>query len=114
MEKLAYSTERNPYLSGLSFVLLLNGAKVSDSEVSQEISKRLSPGMASYIALGWFEGVLSYNPASLIHKEVLWRIISDYVYSLDNEEFKKSLVLLRRTLSAFTDDQKKEIARKFN
>ena len=111
LEKLAYSTERNPYLSGLVFSLLLEWSKIDDSDINQEISKRLSPGMASDLALGWFEGFLSHNPVSMIHKEVLWRVISDYVLNLDNDEFKKSLVLLRRTLSAFSDDQKKQIAR---
>ena len=111
LQKLANANDRNPYLSGLAYALMIDGALVDDQDIATEITCRLSPGMAVDISLGWFEGLISYNPLDLLHRNVLWQSMSDYIYTLSDEEFKKSLVQLRRTFSEFSDEQKRQIAK---
>lgn len=111
LQKLAHANDRNPFLSGLAYVLLIDSKLVGDQQISTEITCRLSPGMAVDISLSWFEGLISHNPLDLLHRNILWQSMSDYIYTLDDDEFKKSLVQLRRTFSEFSDEQKRLIAK---
>jgi hypothetical protein len=110
LSHLAASDERNPNLSGLAFALLIEHGKVDDLALSTELSRRLSPGMASDIAIGWFEGLISHNALELLHRQKLWESTAEYVASLSEEEFHQALVLLRRSFSEFTNDGKIQIA----
>ncbi|MCM8538600.1 MAG: DUF5682 family protein [Lentisphaeraceae bacterium] len=109
LQELSNATNRNPFLSGLAFALLLNQKVITDEDLAKQLQFRLSPALASDIAIYWFEGLISYNAADLVHNKFLWESMSLYVECLTDDEFKKALVLFRRTFSQFENDSKKTI-----
>lgn len=50
------------------------------------------------------------NKYALISRLSLWQNLSDYVDTLDEEEFKRALVFLRRAFTDFTASERSEIA----
>ena len=50
------------------------------------------------------------NRYALITRLSLWEKLSEYIDTLDDEEFKRALVFLRRAFSVFSPNEKDEIA----
>ena len=50
------------------------------------------------------------NHYALIARQSLWQSLSDYLDSLDDEEFKRALVFLRRAFADFSSRERDEIA----
>jgi hypothetical protein len=46
----------------------------------------------------------------LIARQVLWDTLDRYVSTLDDEQFKRSLVFLRRAFGEFSPNEKRNIA----
>ena len=59
---------------------------------------------------GWFEGLAGKNRYALIARLSLWRHLSDYLDSLDEDTFRRALVFLRRAFADFTPSEKSDIA----
>ena len=78
--------------------------------LSQEVHRRLSPGTPADLGSGWFEGLSMKNHYALIARQSLWQSLSDYLDSLDDEEFKRALVFLRRAFADFSSRERDEIA----
>ena len=47
---------------------------------------------------------------TLIARLTLWEKLSDYLEELDDEEFKRALVFLRRAFADFSSEEKNQIA----
>jgi len=110
LEKLAFSDDKNAKLSGLAFAVLLERNLVGDERCGVEISRRLSAGTPADIGASWFEGMSMRNRYALISRTALWRELDGYVAGLDNDEFRRSLVALRRAFSDFTPREKNSVA----
>ena len=80
------------------------------AELSREVSRRLSPGIPADLGARWFEGLSMRNRYALIARLPLWQSLSDYLDGLDDEEFKRALVFLRRAFADFTAREKDDIA----
>ncbi len=102
--------DRNPMLSGLACAILLERNWMDNNALAKEVSRRLSPGIAADLGAGWFEGLSSRNRYGLIARQLLWSHLADYIASLDEEQFRRSLVFLRRAFGAFTPNEKRGIA----
>jgi hypothetical protein len=76
----------------------------------REVSRRLSPGISADLGAGWFEGLAKRNRYGLIARQVLWDTLDCYVATLDDEQFKRSLVFLRRAFGEFSPNEKRNIA----
>jgi hypothetical protein len=100
----------NTILSGIAFSIMLEHNLVSDDDCAKEVSRRLSPGTPADIGAGWFEGLASRNRYALLSRISLWKELDDYVNSLDEKEFYRSLVFLRRAFGEFEPAQKNSIA----
>ena len=50
------------------------------------------------------------NHYTLLARLQVWKQINQYIQSLDDEEFTRSLVVLRRTFSDFTQNEKCDIS----
>ncbi len=50
------------------------------------------------------------NRYALIARLSLWRELSDYLDTLDNEEFKRALLFLRRAFADFSPKEKFDVA----
>ena len=100
----------NTRLSGFAGAILLESGKLSEAELSAEVSRRLSRGIPAELGAGWFEGLSMKNHYGLIARLSLWESLSRYLDTLDGEEFKRALVFLRRAFADFTSEEKNKIA----
>jgi hypothetical protein len=110
LQRLADADDRSPILSGLACAILLERGAMNNEALAREVSRRLSPGIPADLGAGWFEGLASRNRYALIARQVLWEQLADYVASLDEEQFKRSLVFLRRAFGDFSPNEKRNIA----
>jgi hypothetical protein len=96
------SDDRHPFLSGYSMALLIERGKTTDRQIDREVSRRLSPGTEPSVGVGWFEGLVQRNRAALFMRRQLWASLEAFVDPLADEEFKASLLYLRRSFSTFS------------
>ena len=100
----------NTTLSGLAAAILLERSEMTNEELKIEVSRRLSKGVPADLGAGWFEGLTMKNRYGLIARLSLWESLDEYIQSLDDEEFKRALVFLRRAFSDFSAGEKDSIA----
>lgn len=110
LKNLAQSDSINSTVSGYASALLMERALLSDSELSAEFCRRISPGIEPDLGAGWFEGLAKRNRLYLIGKKELWEQMNEYIDSLDEEPFKRALVFLRRTFADFAPSEIRGIA----
>ncbi|KWX77402.1 DUF5682 family protein [Paenibacillus jilunlii] len=102
--------DRNPRLSGFACAILMERGAVSAEEVASEVSRRLSPGSPADLGAGWFEGLSMRNRYGLLSRMSLWEQLNDYINALEDDEFKRALVFLRRAFSTFSPREKTMIS----
>lgn len=100
----------NTVLSGFAAAILLERSQMTNDELKLEVSRRLSKGVPAELGAGWFEGLTMKNRYGLIARLSLWESIDEYIQSLDDEEFKRALVFLRRAFADFSAGEKDSIA----
>jgi hypothetical protein len=83
---------------------------VNEDDCAGEVSRRLSPGIPAELGAGWFEGLSGRNRYALLSRITLWRELDRYVQQLDDNEFLRAVVFLRRTFGEFEPGQKNSIA----
>ncbi len=110
LENISNRDDLNPKCSGFAMAVLLERGEADEGLLASELSRRLSAGIPADLGAAWFEGLALKNHYSLIARLTLWKILSDYVSSLDDEEFKRCAVFLRRSFSDFSQNEKVEIA----
>ena len=84
--------------------------QIDSQDLGREVERRLSKGIPAELGAGWFEGLSMKNHYALIGRLTLWEKLSEYLDTLDNEEFKRALVFLRRAFADFTSEEKNQIA----
>jgi hypothetical protein len=110
LRKLSDADDRNPVLSGYACAILLERGLLANEELIREVSRRLSPGVPADLGAGWFEGLSKRNRYALLARQALWEQLADYVSSLDEDHFRRSLVFLRRAFGGFSAREKRQIA----
>ncbi len=111
--EIAERDDLNTKLSGLAAAMLLERGRMDNQALSREVERRLSKGMPADLGAGWFEGLAMKNRYALIARLSLWESLSGYLDSLDDEEFKRALVFLRRAFADFSSAEKHTIAENF-
>ncbi|TWT34369.1 hypothetical protein Enr8_17770 [Blastopirellula retiformator] len=109
LQQLADSDDRNPLLSGYACAILLERGLIANEALAREVSRRLSPGVPADLGAGWFEGLAQRNRYALIARQTLWEQLADYVGSLDDDQFARALVFLRRAFSTFVPRERRQI-----
>jgi hypothetical protein len=107
--ELSERDDRNARLSGFACAILLEQNIISGEQLSAEVSRRLSPGIEPDLGAGWVEGLSLRNRYALLSRLDLWRELAGYINSLDEEEFKRALVYLRRSFGYFSKNEKVKI-----
>lgn len=107
---LSDADDRNPLLSGYACAILLERSLLTNEELAREVSRRLSPGIAADLGAGWFEGVAKRNRYALLARQPLWEQLAAYVQSLDDDQFRRAIVFLRRGFGSFSPQEKRQIA----
>lgn len=110
LAQLSASDHLNPLLSGFACAILLERNLISNEELAREVSRRLSPGIEADLGAGWFEGLARRNRYALLSRLALWEQLADYVSSLDDEQFCRALVFLRRAFGDFSPQEKRAIS----
>jgi hypothetical protein len=109
LRKLSDADDRNPLLSGYACAVLLERGLMATEDLAREVSRRLSPGIPADLGAGWFEGLSKRNRAALLARQPLWVELAGYVQSLDDDQFKRAIVFLRRAFGGFAPHQKRQI-----
>lgn len=110
LKEVAHRDDLNTRLSGFAAAVLLERNHMTNDELKIEVSRRLSKGVPADLGAGWFEGLTLKNRYGLIARLSLWESLDEYIQSLDDEEFKRALVFLRRAFADFTSSEKDSIA----
>ena len=110
LAEIAGRDDLNTRLSGLAAAVLLEMGRMDSEELGREVERRLSKGIPAELGAGWFEGLAMKNHYALIARLNLWEKLSDYLDTLDDEEFKRALVFLRRAFADFSSEEKNQIA----
>ena len=100
----------NTKLSGFAAAVLMERGLMGTEQLKLEVRRRLSPGTPADLGAGWFEGLAMKNRYALIARLSLWESLDNYLETLDDEEFKRALVFLRRAFADFTARERDEIA----
>lgn len=107
---LSDADNRNPLLSGYACAILLERSLASNDDLAREVSRRLSPGISADLGAGWFEGLSKRNRYALLARQTLWEQLAEYIASLDEEQFRRAVVFLRRAFGDFSPQEKRHIA----
>ena len=110
LQRLADADDRNPILSGYACAILLERGLIANDALAREVSRRISPGVPADLGAGWFEGLAQRNRYALLARQPLWEQLADYIASLDDEQFRRALVFLRRAFGGFSPQEKRHIA----
>ena len=110
LKEIARRDDLNTRLSGFASAVLLERNQMTNDELKTEVSRRLSKGVPADLGAGWFEGLTLKNRYGLIARLSLWESLDEYIRSLDDEEFKRALVFLRRAFADFSSGEKDSIA----
>ncbi|MEC0242870.1 DUF5682 family protein [Paenibacillus dokdonensis] len=110
MGRLSDRDDAHPRLSGLACAILLERNDITAQQCAAEVSRRLSPGIPADLGAGWFEGLAMRNRYALLSRMSLWEQLDEYIRTLENEEFVRALVFLRRAFSVFSPKEKTMVA----
>ena len=110
LEEMSENLSINAFLSGYATSILLEKGIIKHDEIDQIIEFRLSPGMDVAVTANWFEGLCMKNRYSLILNLKIWEKIDTYLNSLQEEDFVRVLVFLRRAFTRFNSAEKDSIA----
>jgi len=109
LRALAFANDRHPLLCGFSFSLLLERGLIAEEELETEVSRYLSVGNTPEAGAYWFEGLTRRNRYVLLSRQALWKQLDSYVSELDDSEWKRALVCLRRAFGSFEPREKSGI-----
>lgn len=96
-------------VAGRATRLLLDADRLDPQDVAARLSRRLSVAAPAPAAAAWLDGLLSGDAALLVYDPHLLRIVDDWIAGVDDEVFDDVLPLLRRTFSAFSKAERREI-----
>ena len=108
--ELSNRDDLNTKISGLATAILLDAGKIDEPTLRMEVSRRLSMGMPAELGANWFAGLSIRNHYALIGRLTLWESLSEYLDTLDEEEFRRSVVFLRRAFVEYSAKEKDMIA----
>ena len=110
LARIASRDDLNTRISGFAAAVLMERGLLADEELGREVHRRLSRGIPAQLGAGWFAGLSRKNRYALIARLSLWRELSGYLDELDEEEFKRALLFLRRAFADFSPREKFDVA----
>lgn len=110
LETISDRDDLNTKCSGFAMAVLLERGAAGEELLQREVARRLSPGVPADLGAGWFEGLAGKNRYALITRLSLWRQLNEYLNELDDTEFRRALVFLRRAFADFSPGEKSDIA----
>jgi len=96
-------------VAGRATRLLLDAGLLERDDAAARLSRRLSIATPAPDSAAWLDGFLSGDAVLLIHDRRLLQIVDDWVAGVQEGMFDDVLPLLRRTFSAFSRPERREI-----
>ena len=94
---------------------LLNDAEILTRDQSyQEMRVALSAAAEPSQSAAWLEGFLGSSGLLLIYDDGLWSLVDEWVCSLSSELFLSLLPLIRRTVSKFSQAERRQLAERID
>jgi len=109
MAQLADQRGLHGLVAGRCCRLLMDTGTFGPEESARRLSLALSTASEPAQAAAWIEGFLKGSGLLLLHDEMLWRTLDDWVTSIPNDSFTVLAPLLRRTFSTFTSPERRQL-----
>jgi hypothetical protein len=107
--KLADQSGLHGLIAGRACAILLDQGIFHPDEAARRLGLALTMANEPAQAAAWVEGFLKDSGALLIHSDLLWQVLDDWVARLPAETFTFLLPLIRRTFSTFTAPERRMI-----
>jgi hypothetical protein len=99
-------------IAGCCCRLLLDAGIFDADEAARRMGLALSIATDPPQAAAWVEGFLKGSGLLLLHDDILWQVLDNWVTQLSGELFTALLPLLRRTFSNFPAPERRQIGEK--
>jgi hypothetical protein len=96
-------------IAGRCCRLLFEAQVFAADETARRLSFALSTASDPAQAAAWIDGFLRGSGLLLLHDEMLWQVIDEWVVSLQAETFTQLLPLLRRTFATFPAPERRQM-----
>ncbi|MDV3348455.1 DUF5682 family protein [Leptothoe sp. LEGE 181152] len=96
-------------IAGRCCRLLLDEGSLEPEKAAQRMGLALSLANEPPQAAAWVEGFLQGSGLLLLHDDIIWQVLDDWVTSLTNEQFTALLPLLRRTFTGFSPPERRQM-----
>ncbi len=97
-------------LAGRVTRMLLDAGIFQADEAARRLQLALSNAQSTPMAAAfWIDGFLQGSGMLLVHDDVLWRIIDEWILRLDEARFVAALPLLRRTFATFSKAERRRL-----
>jgi len=109
LHQLVDSPNLHGLIAGRACRLLLEAQQLTPAEAARRLGLALSTANAPAQSAAWVDGFLRSSGVLLLHDEILWRVLDDWVTALSPDHFTASLPLLRRTFSTFQFAERRQM-----
>jgi len=109
LRKLSENTGMHGLISGRACRILLDTRQLDADEAATRFGLALSRATEPNLAAAWAEGFLKGSGLLLVHNDVLWDVIDNWITTLNEDYFTQVLPLLRRTFSTFTRPERRQM-----
>ncbi|MBW4449038.1 MAG: hypothetical protein KME38_19805 [Spirirestis rafaelensis WJT71-NPBG6] len=99
-------------IAGCCCRLLLDAGIFNADEAARRMRLALSIATEPPQAAAWVEGFLKGSGLLLLHDDILWQVLDNWITQLPGELFTALLPLLRRTFSNFTAPERRQMGEK--
>ena len=101
--------QATPKVAGKVASILLKNEAMQDDEAALLLEQRISPGIAPLDASGYFEGFFEGSAQQLIYSDGLRNAVTNWLVSIEQEEFIANLPLFRRVFSDLDAMERKRL-----
>lgn len=109
LKRLAGGTTIHGLVAGRAARLLLDAHQLTVEEAATLLRLAISTAVSPPAAAAWVEGFLRNSGLILLHDDALFRVIDQWLMSLQEQAFVSLLPLLRRTYSTFAGPERRQL-----
>ncbi len=109
---IAHSDSAAALPRGLCARLLLDAGALGREETQRQLALNLSQGAEPLLAAHWLDGFLNRNAAVLLHGDVVWPLLDEWLTQLSDAHFVQVLPLARRSFAEFEAAERRDLAQK--
>ena len=110
--RIADNNHAHPLIQGYCCRTLMDCSIWDANNTAQRLHHALSQATAPEDAAAWVEGFLSDSGVLLLHDELIWPTLDNWMNALNQERFIDILPMLRRTFAKFTAAERRQMGEK--